>query len=37
VVHSPVFAPQIAKVLAPETWMNVDEVRTALLALEDPR
>jgi energy-coupling factor transport system ATP-binding protein len=37
VVHSPVFAPQIAKVLAPETWMNVDEVRTALRALEDPR
>lgn len=34
VVHSPVFAPQIAKVLAPETWMNVDEVRTALLASE---
>lgn len=37
VVHSPVFAPQIAKVLAPETWMNVDEVRAALLAVEGPR
>ncbi|MBU6329509.1 MAG: ATP-binding cassette domain-containing protein [Acidobacteria bacterium] len=35
VVHSPVFAPQIAKVLAPETWMNVDEVREALAALEE--
>jgi energy-coupling factor transport system ATP-binding protein len=35
VVHSPVFAPQIAKVLAPETWMNVDEVRAALAALGD--
>ncbi|NCY15917.1 MAG: ATP-binding cassette domain-containing protein [Actinobacteria bacterium] len=37
VVHSPVFAPQIAKVLAPETWMNVGEVRAALDALEGPR
>jgi energy-coupling factor transport system ATP-binding protein len=36
VVHSPVFAPQIAKVLAPETWMNVDEVCAALATLEDP-
>ncbi len=36
VVHSPVFAPQIAKVLAPETWMNVDEVRAALATLEGP-
>jgi len=30
VVHSPVFAPQIAKVLAPETWMTVAEVSNAL-------
>jgi energy-coupling factor transport system ATP-binding protein len=31
-VHSPVFAPQIAKVLAPETWMTVAEVSNALAA-----
>jgi energy-coupling factor transport system ATP-binding protein len=30
VCHSPVFAPQIAKVLAPEEWLTVDEVRQAL-------
>jgi energy-coupling factor transporter ATP-binding protein EcfA2 len=30
VCHSPVFAPQVAKVLAPEAWLTVDEVRTAL-------
>jgi energy-coupling factor transport system ATP-binding protein len=29
--HSPVFAPQVAKVLAPEPWLTVDEVRTALM------
>ena len=27
VCHSPVFAPQVAKVLAPEPWLTVDEVR----------
>lgn len=32
VCHSPVFAPQVAKVLAPETWLTVDEVRAALTA-----
>ena len=26
VCHSPVFAPQVAKVLAPEPWLTVDEV-----------
>jgi energy-coupling factor transport system ATP-binding protein len=31
VCHSPVFAPQVAKVLAPDLWLTVDEVRTALL------
>jgi energy-coupling factor transport system ATP-binding protein len=31
VCHSPVFAPQVAKVLSPEPWLTVDEVRTALL------
>ena len=30
VCHSPVFAPQVAKVLAPEEWLTVDEVRGAL-------
>jgi energy-coupling factor transport system ATP-binding protein len=30
VCHSPVFAPQVAKVLAPEEWLTVDEVRLAL-------
>ncbi|HEY5110084.1 MAG TPA: ATP-binding cassette domain-containing protein [Acidimicrobiales bacterium] len=30
VCHSPVFAPQVAKVLAPEPWLTVDEVRGAL-------
>ncbi|MGA2838119.1 MAG: ATP-binding cassette domain-containing protein [Acidimicrobiales bacterium] len=31
VCHSPVFAPQVAKVLAPDPWLTVDEVRDALL------
>ena len=30
VCHSPVFAPQVAKVLSPEPWLTVDEVRGAL-------
>jgi energy-coupling factor transport system ATP-binding protein len=30
VCHSPVFAPQVAKVLAPDEWLTVDEVRNAL-------
>lgn len=30
VCHSPVFAPQIAKVLAPDEWLTLDEVRAAL-------
>jgi energy-coupling factor transport system ATP-binding protein len=30
VCHSPIFAPQVAKVLAPEQWLTVDEVRRAL-------
>jgi len=30
VVASPAFAPQVAKVLAPEPWLTVDEVATAL-------
>jgi ABC-type hemin transport system ATPase subunit len=30
VCHSPVFAPQVAKILAPDEWLTVDEVRQAL-------
>jgi energy-coupling factor transporter ATP-binding protein EcfA2 len=30
VCHSPIFAPQVAKVLAPDEWLTVDEVRRAL-------
>ena len=30
VCHSPVFAPQVAKVMAPEPWLTVEEVRDAL-------
>jgi energy-coupling factor transport system ATP-binding protein len=30
VCHSPVFAPQVAKVLAPDPWLTVDEVRAGL-------
>jgi energy-coupling factor transport system ATP-binding protein len=32
VCHSPIFAPQVAKVMAPEEWLTVDEVRSALAA-----
>jgi energy-coupling factor transport system ATP-binding protein len=32
VCHSPVFAPQVAKVLAPAQWLTVDEVAVALAA-----
>jgi energy-coupling factor transport system ATP-binding protein len=31
VCHSPVFAPQVAKVLAPDPWLTVDEVTEALI------
>ncbi len=30
VCHSPVFAPQVAKVLSPDPWLTVDEVRAGL-------
>jgi energy-coupling factor transport system ATP-binding protein len=33
VCHSPIFAPQVAKILAPEEWLTVEEIRHAL---EDP-
>jgi energy-coupling factor transport system ATP-binding protein len=29
VCHSPVFAPQVAKILAPAPWLTVDEVRAS--------
>ena len=32
VCHSPVFAPQISKVLAPDEWLTLDEVERALAA-----
>jgi energy-coupling factor transport system ATP-binding protein len=34
VCHSPVFAPQVAKILAPEPWLTVDEVVRALAELD---
>lgn len=30
IVHSPVFAPQVAKVMAPQSWMTVEEITDAL-------
>jgi energy-coupling factor transport system ATP-binding protein len=30
VCHSPVFAPQVAKVLAPDEWLTVREIEEAL-------
>ncbi len=32
VVHSPVFAPQVAKVMAPDAWLTVAEIEAALAA-----
>jgi energy-coupling factor transport system ATP-binding protein len=32
VCHSPVFAPQVAKVFAPDEWLTVSEIREALTA-----
>jgi energy-coupling factor transport system ATP-binding protein len=32
VCHSPVFAPQVSKILAPGEWLTLDEVRTAMAA-----
>ena len=37
VVHSPVFAPQVAKVLAPEPWLTVAEVEQALAGVDAVR
>ena len=33
VCHSPVFAPQISKVLAPDEWLTLDEVEQALAGI----
>jgi energy-coupling factor transport system ATP-binding protein len=30
VLASPMFAPQVAKILAPENWLTVAEVRAAI-------
>ncbi len=35
ICHSPVFAPQVAKVLAPDSWLTVEEVRRALRAADE--
>jgi energy-coupling factor transport system ATP-binding protein len=35
ICHSPVFAPQVAKVLAPDPWLTVEEVRHALRAADE--
>jgi energy-coupling factor transport system ATP-binding protein len=32
IVHSPVFAPQVAKILAPSEWLTVAEVAEAIVA-----
>jgi energy-coupling factor transport system ATP-binding protein len=32
VCHSPVFAPQVSKILAPGEWLTLDEIRTAMAA-----
>ena len=33
VVASPAFAPQVAKIMAPDSWLTVREVRDAMTAL----
>jgi energy-coupling factor transport system ATP-binding protein len=32
IVSSPLFAPQVAKVLGPSPWLTVEQVRRALVA-----
>jgi energy-coupling factor transport system ATP-binding protein len=34
VCHSPTFAPQVARILAPEEWLSVEEVAAALDRIE---
>lgn len=36
VSHSPIFAPQVAKILAPDDWLTVAEVRRALCGANEP-
>jgi energy-coupling factor transport system ATP-binding protein len=36
VVSSPAFAPQVAKVLAPQGWLTPTEVAVALASLDSP-
>ncbi|MGH3313408.1 MAG: cobalt ABC transporter ATP-binding protein, partial [Streptomyces sp.] len=36
VTSSPAFAPQVAKILAPERWLTVPQVRAALRAEGEP-
>jgi energy-coupling factor transport system ATP-binding protein len=36
VVSSPAFAPQVAKVMAPDPWLTVGEVRAALQSTAEP-
>ena len=35
VMSSPMFAPQVAKILAPQGWLTVEQVADALMAAED--
>ncbi|HET8642576.1 MAG TPA: AAA family ATPase, partial [Pseudonocardiaceae bacterium] len=35
VTSSPVFAPQVAKVLAPQRWLTVEQVRLALASVPE--
>lgn len=35
VTSSPMFAPQVTKILAPQGWLTVDQVAHALVAIED--
>ncbi|MFD5780730.1 ABC transporter ATP-binding protein [Streptomyces sp. NPDC126933] len=37
VVSSPAFAPQVAKIMAPQEWLTVTQVRTALAVAEESR
>lgn len=37
VVSSPAFAPQVAKIMAPQEWLTVTQVRTALGVAEESR
>ena len=36
VTSSPMFAPQVAKILSPEPWLTVDDVATALFRAHAP-